>query len=233
MNLETQIQKSLSAILDSGKVEEMISQKIEKTIDEILKDLLREYSDFGKGLKDAVSSALQINFEKISTLGYQQIVMDIINEKIKESVHQNIAEPIKERLDKVLAPFEKRTYKLSEIIQKYREHNYDSSCDIDDVHISLHVEHSRYNSIYIGFDKEPNKYRYQCEYQISVNTEKEGRNIWMFEIRGFRPKSGDLREGSLHGSFDHFIFNLYASQCPIEIDESDAEDASYWSRYDY
>lgn len=231
MNIETQIQKSLADILASGRVEEMISQKIEKTIDEILKDLLREYSDFGKQLKEAVSSALQINFEQISTLGYQQLVMDIINEKIKESVYSNIAEPIKERLDEVLSPFEKRTYKLSEIIEKYRECEFDSSDD-DEMEISLHIEESNYGSVYISFDKEENKDRHRCEYQLSIKKDND-KYIWMFEIRGFRPNNGDLRAGSIHGIFDNFIFNLYASKCPIEIDEHQARDAGHWSRYDY
>jgi len=228
MNIQEQVQSALNNIVSSGTIEEIISKKVEKTIEDILNDSLRSYSDFGKKLEEVIKQSLQIDLSKISTLGYQQIVVDIVKQKLQEATLNHIAEPIEKALNEVIAPFEKRTYKLSEIIQKYKEHEWDSSDD-DEVEISFHVEYGRYGSVYIGFDKEENKERYSCAYQLSIN--KEDNVLWLFEIKGWKPQRGDLRAQSIHGSFDHFIFNLYASQCPIEIDESNVE--TYWSRYDY
>lgn len=228
MNIQEQVQNSLNDIVLSGKIEELISSKIEKTIDDILSSSLREYSDFGKKLKEVVDSSLQINLDKVSALGYQKIVMDIVNEKLKQAVMDNISAPLEKVLSEIIAPFERRTYKISEIIEKYKEHEWDSSDD-DDIEISFHIETSDWGNTSVSFDKNPDKERYNCKYQLNLN--KGDNHIWMFNIKGYRPQTGDLRSASIHGAFDHFIFNLYASQCPIELDENSVE--TYWSREDY
>lgn len=228
MNIQEQVQSALNNIVASGTIEEIIAKKVEKTIEDILTDSLRSYSDFGKKLEEVVKQSLKIDLSKVSTLGYQQIVVDIVKQKLQEATLKHISEPIEKAINEVIAPIEKRTYKLSEIIEKYKEYEWDSSDD-DEIEISFHVEYSEYGSIYIGFDKKRNKERYSCEYQFSID--KKDQAIWMFEIKGWKPQRGDLRASSIHGSFDHFIFNLYASQCPIEIDENNVE--TYWSRYDY
>lgn len=228
MNIQDQVQSALNNVISSGKIEEIISKKIEKTIEDILDDSLRSYSDFGKQVKEVVNQSLQIDLSKISTLGYQQIIVDIVNQKLKEATLEHISKPIEDVLKEVIAPFEKRTYKLSEIIEKYKECEWDSSDDYQN-EISFHVEYGDYGSIYIGFDKNKNKERYSCEYQFSID--KKDNAIWMFEINGWRPQNGGLRAQSIHGPFDHFIFNLYASKCPIEVDEDNVE--TNWTRYDY
>lgn len=228
MNIQEQVQSALNNIVASGTIEEIITKKVEKTIEDILTDSLRSYSDFGKKLEEVIKQSLQIDLSKISTIGYQQIVVDIVKQKLQEATLNHISEPIEKALNEVIAPFEKRTYKLSEIIEKYKEHQWDSSDD-DEMEISFHVEESSYGSIHIGFDKENDKKKYNCEYQFSID--KKGNNIYSFEIKGWKSQKGDLRSSSIHGEFDHFIFNLYASQCPIEIDENWVE--TYWTRYDY
>lgn len=226
MNIQEQVQLALNNIVESGKIEEIVAKNIEKTIESLLHDSLREYSDFGRQLKEVVNSSLQINLDQVSTLGYQQIVVDIVNEKLKSAVLENISKPIEDRLGEILAPFEKRNYKLSEIIQKYKEHEW-SDYD-DEGEISFHLEYSDYGGAYVSFDKWHDKEARSCEYRLNIS--KEGA-LWMFEIKDYRPTKGDLRASSIHGAFDHFIFNLYASQSPIEIDEDEVE--TYWSRDDY
>src|SRR5690606_9030266 len=155
MNIQEQVQSALNNIVASGTIEEIISNKVEKTIEDILNDSLRSYSDFGKKLEEVIKQSLQIDLSKISTLGYQQIVVDIVKQKLQEATLNHISEPIEKAINEVIAPFEKRTYKLSEIIEKYKECEWDSSDD-DEVEISFHVEYSEYGSIYIGFDKKRN-----------------------------------------------------------------------------
>jgi len=228
MNIHDQVQSALNNVVSSGKIEEIISKRIEKTIEDILEDSLKSYSDFGKQVKEVINNSLQIDLSKISTLGYQQIVVDIVNQKLKEATLEHISKPIEDVLSQVIAPFEKRTYKLSEIIAKYKEYEWESS-DSDEIDISFHVEYGDYSSIYIGFDKEESKQRHSCEYQLYIN--KDDSLMWLFEIKGWKPQRGDLRSSPIHGDFDNLIFNLYASQCPIEIDENSVE--TCWSRYDY
>ena len=226
MNIQEQVQVALNNIVESGKIEEIVAKNVEKTIESLLHESLREYSDFGRQLKEVVNTALKINLDNVSTLGYQQIVIDIVNEKLKTAMLESISKPITERLNEILAPFEKRTYKLSEIIEKYKECEWNEWDDEGE--ISFHVELSDRGNIYVYFDKNQRREKRSCEYQLSIG--KDG-ILWMFEIKDYRPTKGDLRAGSIHGTFDHFIFNLYASQSSIEIDEDDVE--TYWSRCDY
>ena len=53
----------------------------------------------------------------------------------------------------------------------------------------------------------------------------------MFDAKGYRNVSMDATKNSFHGSFETLLFNLYASQCPIELDEDDVN--SDWSNEDY
>jgi len=126
MNIQDQVQIALNNIVESGKIEEIVAKNVEKTIESLLHDALREYSDFGKNLKEIVQSALKIDLSKISTLGYQQIVTDIVRQKLQEATLEHISKPLEETLNQIIAPFEKRTYKLSEIIDEYKKHEWDS-----------------------------------------------------------------------------------------------------------
>lgn len=90
MNIQEQVQSALNNIVESGTIEKIIAQKVEKAIEDILSDSLRSYSDFGKKLEEVVKQSLQIDLSKISTLGYQQIVVDIVKQKLQEAALTHI-----------------------------------------------------------------------------------------------------------------------------------------------
>lgn len=220
MELEKVVQEEFNNLVESGKVKEIIAKNLENTVQEIFKSSLREYSDFGKELQAVVKEALKVDLTKISLLGYQQIVTDIVKEQLEAHVLTQVAAPIEEALKVILTPFEKRIYKLSEIVEKFKE------CEIEESEgeLTLIVEHSSYGSIHIGIDESDRKDSvWNCDYRFSLD--KTDKRIYSFESE--RSLSKDLTKKSLGRGFTKYLFNLYASQCTIEVDESNCETEWY------
>ena len=58
MNLEQNIKDVISTKLPDGTIEKIISEKLEKGINEAMEDLFRSYGDVGKTIKDKVKEVL-------------------------------------------------------------------------------------------------------------------------------------------------------------------------------
>ncbi|HEY1025316.1 MAG TPA: hypothetical protein VGE26_09150 [Sphingobacteriaceae bacterium] len=215
MNIQETVQNELNTIIEEGKVHAIIKAQLEKTIKGLFDEALREYSDFGKQIREVVQESLKIDLSKISTLGYQQIVTDIVREQLQKNALESIVEPVTEAISGILQPIEKRTYKLSEILEEFKRREiYESEGEL-----TLCVEHSSYGSIHIGIDEKPGKNKYSCDVQFSIDA--KDKKIYSFECG--RLGTRDLRAKSLGGGFNNFLFNLHASQCPIEVDEHACE----------
>lgn len=228
MNLQETVQKQLNGLVEDGTIEKIVKEKVTKTLDDIIGESLRSYSDFGKQLSQVVKDAMQISFEKVSVVGYQKIVTDIVKSKLQEKIMADISKPIEEEINEIFGNFEKKEYKLSELVQLYMQDNLpdyeDRYCEI-----SLSVEVSNYGSIHIGFDKEKDKEWYNCEVRFSVN-KKDGK-MYSFEIGEYSKHRGDIIKKSLHNSFDNLIFNIYASGSCIIVDENDCQTEYYHESY--
>lgn len=225
MDIQVIVQQQLEKIINEGKLEEIIRVKVEKTLEEVVQDAVRSYSDFGNGLKEEINKALKIDFERISAVGYNHIVVSVVKDHLDKRLLEYIKDPIAQDIDEYLGQLEKKEWKLSEIIDKFKQD------EIEDKHeggeITLHIEKSNYGSTHIRFDKEDEKRSYDCEYQLSLDT-KTG-IPYSFQAGKYNPHNGDLRRSSLHGSFDKFIFRLYAQRVSITVDECDTE--YYYDKY--
>jgi SMC interacting uncharacterized protein involved in chromosome segregation len=225
MDIQVVVQDQLNKIIADGKLEEIVRTKIEKTLDDVVQDLVRSYSDFGKSLKDEISKAFKIDFERISAVDYNHIVVSIVKEQLDKKLIESVNEPISEEIKDYFGQLEKKEWKLSEIIDKFKQDV------VEDKHeggeISLHIEKSNYGSTHISFDKEEGKRYYDCEYRMSINS-KTG-IPYSFDAGTYNVHRGDLRTQSMHGGFDKFFFRLYAQKAIITIDECEPE---YYCDYD-
>lgn len=219
MDIQVIVQQQLEKIIKEGKLEDIVRDKIEKTAEEVVQDLVRSYSDFGKGLKEEINKAFKIDFEKISAVDYNHIVVTIVKEHLDKRLLESVKGPIAKEIDEYLGPLEKKEWKLSEIIEKFKQDEIEDRNDGGE--ISLHVEKSSYGSTHISFDKEDGKRRYDCEFEMSLNT-KTG-VAYSFRAGKYNPHNGDLRTASLHGSFEKFLFRLYAQRVSITVDDCDTE----------
>lgn len=218
MDIQVIVQQQLEKIIQEGKLEEIIRAKVEKTLEEVVQDAVRSYSDFGKGLKEEINKAFKINFERISAVDYNHIVVTIVKEQLDKNLLTSVKEPIIEEINGYLGELEKKEWRLSEIVDKLKETIDDRG---DGGEITLHVERSNYGSTYIYMDVEEGKRQHDCEYYFSLTT-KTG-IPYMFRSGKWHPHNGDLRVDTLHGSFEKLLFRLYAQKCTIIIDECDTE----------
>jgi len=219
MDIQILVQEQLNKIITEGKLAEIVKTKVEKTLEDVIQDMVRIYSDFGKGLKEEINKAFKIDFEKISAVDYNHIVVSIVKDQLDKHLLSSVKDPISAAITEYLGPLEKKEWKLSEIIEKFKQEEIEDKSDGGE--ITLHVERSDYGSTHISFDKEDGKKRYECEYEMSIDS-KTGKP-YSFGAGQYCHHRGDLRTESLHGSFDKFFFRLYAQQVTIIIDECETE----------
>jgi hypothetical protein len=219
MDIQVVVQDQLNKIITEGKLDAIVKAKIEKTVEDIVQDMVRSYSDFGKGLKEEISKAFKVDFGKISAVDYNHIVVSVVKEQLDKKLLESVKEPIANEIEEYLGPLEKKEWKLSEIIEKFKQEEIEDKSDGGE--ITLHVEKSNYGSTHISFDKEGGKRRHDCEYEMSIDS-KTGKP-YSFGTGQYRKHRGDLRVESLHGAFDKFFFRLYAQQVTIIIDECETE----------
>lgn len=220
MELELVVQKELDALVKEGAVEKIIRATLEKTIQSIIQDVLRDYSDFGKELKKAVASAMNIDFNQMKIMDYNHIVMGIVREQLDKTLYAEAIKPISENLKQYIGGLDKKEWKLSEIIAEFAKECGENG----QFEITLEVEES-HGFTHIYFDEEKAKRKYDCGYNI---------NIYKDQIYGFKAgkyntvlHSVDLKKESMHGAFNEFIFRLYACGATIEVDEDDCLTESY------
>lgn len=225
IDLNSLVNQELKNLEESGFVKEAIQKQVEKTVTEIIDDLLREWSPFGKALKAEIESKLQINFDNLDIVSYNQVVLNAVKEKLDQVVYVQGVEQIKANMDAMLSEI-KPEYKLSEIIEKLKEFSSDDAKENDWEEISLHVSSPRDILTFIYFDEEPDKEEYQCKYILSVNKDGSLNTASIMDCK----LDNKLVIGGLHG-MEELIFKLYAHKPVIIIDE-DRVDTYYPSEYE-
>lgn len=226
MQFEKTVQEQVDKLVSDGTVEAIIKSQLEKTITSVVNDLMRDYSDFGKQLKQAISAALKIDLSQLSMLEYNHIVTTVVKEELDKTLLSHVKEPIAKAIHGYTGELEKKEWKLSEIIEKFIEHVMDEKSSEEYGEITLIVKQS-YGSTHVYFDKDEDKENYHCEYQLDFNKQGE---CYSFQVKDYRTHKGDLRGAPIFGSFDKFLFKIYAMGCTIINDERYCQ--REWSRYD-
>jgi len=223
MELEKVVQEEFNKIVENGTVQKIIADNLEKTIKDIISNSVRSYSDFGKSLEAVVSKALDVDMSRLQLLEYNTIVTTIIREELDKSLYDNVREPIIDSIREITGVLEKKEYKLSEVIDLFIKDQQEEEDRSYSGEITLDVEYSSYGYKHINFDKDPDRSRYNCAYQIDVDSKGQ---IYSFKAGKYIPttSSSDLRKESRHGSsFDTFIFKLWANKCVLIVDEDDCQ----------
>lgn len=225
MDIQVIVQQQLEKIIQEGKLEAIVRAKVEKTIEEVVQDMVRSYSDFGKGLKEELTKAFKIDFERISMVDYNSIVTSIVKEHLDKHLMLYVKEPIANEIKEYVGALDKREWKLSEIVERFKKDEISDEDRYGGGEITVIVEKSNYGSTHIHFDEMRGKKSYECEYKMSLDT-KSG-IPYSFDIREYGSHRGDIRYGSLHGEFSKFFFRLYAQKATIKVDNFDTEYYQY------
>ncbi|GAO43777.1 hypothetical protein [Flavihumibacter petaseus] len=229
MQLEAVVQTELNTMVENGTIEKIIREKLTKTLNDVIEESLRSWSDFGKKLKEAVNKALDIDLERLSVLDYNEIVVRTVKEQLDASLFKHVQGPIADQIRSYVGLLEKQEWKLSEIIHKFiSEEILEGKDGYEDGEIYCEVKKSEYGTVTIIFD-ETEKSWYDCKYRLYADS-KDGK-VFSFAIGDKYSRKeirGDVRiDGVLHG-FDGFIFKLYATGAKIILDEPE----TFWSTGD-
>jgi hypothetical protein len=223
LDLNVLVNNSLKKISEGGKVQEIIDKRLENTVESIINDLLNDWSDFGKALKEEVKKKLVINLGELDIATYNTLVLNAVKEKLDKVITIQGVEKIKESMDKMLADV-KPEYRLSEIIEEFKEekrylHEYGDQ-------MTLIIEHSDrgYMNIYLDDDEE--KGQYSCDFMIRL---KEG-VVWNIKSsrRDFR-KNNEI--GALFG-IEELLFKIYSTGARVIFDEGEDSDDYDLDYYD-
>lgn len=219
IDLNKIINESLAKIEAEGYVQVVVEKRIKETIESVVTDCLRSYSDFGKNLKKEVESKLNINLKELDFSGYNLLVLNAVKEKLDQVIHLQGIEKVKDAMDKMLADV-KPEYTLSEIIESLRTYEKYSSHDYED-RMTLFIVHSDtsddYIDIYLDSDKKDRKF--SCDYQIRT---KDGGIVWNVNIGG-RELNKNNEFGALFGPAE-LLFKIYATGAKIILDQGEDED---------
>lgn len=229
MDLNVMINDSLAKLHEEGFVEKIVKSHLEKTIESVVSDSLRSYSDFGKNLSKKVEEVLQINLDKLDIPSYNQLILATITDHLNAVVHEQGVNRMKEQLDSILLT-SKEEYKLSEIMEELSEEiDGLDELDYEDTHeMTLIIDREWGWTTRIYFDAESDKEKYDCKYCIYVDTKTGQVDSIRISDTSFRSKKEykEFDTKTIMGGFyglEQTLFKMYARRSKLVIDEDDVE----------
>lgn len=227
MDFNKMVMESLVKMESEGKVQEIVEKHIESTINDLVKDLFGNWSDFSKELKNSAQEALQINFKDLKLSSYNHLILQSIKDKLDDEITNKGVAQIKNQIE-VLLTDSKREYKLSELVTELAEEIDDlDELGYEDYHeMTLHIDDS-YSSHWIGLDSRSDISEYDCKYRIMVNSQGELCSVKINDVERYSRKNineFDVKAvlNGLHG-LEETLFKIYTSGAKLIIDEDKCE----------
>ncbi|MEM5009367.1 hypothetical protein WKH57_01470 [Niallia taxi] len=227
MDFNQMVMKSLTKMESEGKVQAIVDKHVESTVNDVVKDLFGNWSDFSKELKNKAKEALQINLDELNIASYNHLILKAIKDMLDDQItNQGIAQ-IKSQIEGLLTDA-KREYKLSELVKELsKEIDGVEDLGYDEYHeMTLHVD-DPYGSYWIGMDARNDISEYSCKYRLHVNKDGEVYSVQINEEEYSRKRSitdFDVKAimRGLHG-LEETLFKIYTSGARLIVDEENCE----------
>lgn len=227
--IEAAVHAATTNIIASGAIERKIEEALTKTIEAILAEHLREYSDFGKQLRIKVSEALAVDFDRLTLPSYGASILSVIEATLKTRADASIAESITHRLDDLLkAP--PRTIELSKLVTDYIDSTKGDYERHDSDHVTCIVHHEgggyqkNFRMVHLAPKVVPDRDRYACPIQIHL-MRVEGSEEW--KVIGLRIAQKDATKDPMFAlgcdAFERDLYSMYASGSRLILDEESVE----------
>lgn len=229
IDLNKIVNDSLVKLEEEKFVEGVVNQRLEKTITEIVDDVFREWSDFGKNLKEHIEKNLNIDLNNLGIEGYNTLVLAAIKEQLDKTITVQGIDKIKKTTEEMLSDI-KEEYTLSELIEKLKSEDCRDEWEYDeDDKVALIIKDggNGYKHIYLSEEEESSRYSY--DYQIDIDEKGKPYSI---KLKGDEIDTKKIL-GGLYG-LDKLLFKIYANGSKIVLDQGDdPEDYDIWFREDY
>lgn len=214
MDLQITIQEKLNHLIESGTVDKILEVQLSKTIEKITGDVFGEYSDFGKSLKETLSKKLSLNLEKINIGTYSALVCNTIEGVLNRTSFESASTKIINHVKGVLQILDKKDWKLSEVITKYRE-----SVISENPKICYKSEEGTYDCHYVSLgDNTYKSFGSNNTYTYFLHLNKK-MEVFAVSNRGLPldPRNGNPTH------FEVFLMQLWANESIIEIDDDESD----------
>lgn len=240
------VNTAMQAMIDNGKIEEIIKAKLEKTVESAIDDALRSYSDFGKQLSQHVQDSLKFDASNVNLEEYGKTVLGLVEGLVNKHVQRAAQGKLLEQLNELFEPPPAKIT-LQELVDAFKGEEEDEAHRDGHECCGLVIERSGYDYLYVGFNPCRNKSKYgsysssseritkvnDCEIQLHM---KKPEKSELYELRwisfgGYRGETTkQFLPTMLHGMARR-LFQMYCSGTLVEIDslnEDDYELAYNW-----
>lgn len=216
--LEAAVTSAFRNMVDSGAIQAIIEKKLSETVDSILSDSLRSYSEFGKKLRASVESALNVDLSDLGLPGYNEMVLEVVRRKISERLFITGKEKIERDMEELLGSSAPAEITLSKLVEDF----------IDFVKEDTREEYGRVTVIvdplskhgyrHIYFDNDGDKEKYSCRHRIMLDNEGVPFSV---RIDGLEVGKA-LFSGRMTG-FEKTLFQMYATKAKIIVDDEEPD----------
>jgi len=210
--------ESTKNLFESEDLQTIVDRKVKSAVTSVIEDLFSYSSKFRKDLETKINEGLNLNFDNLNMTEYNHLILKIIEAKIDETIINDGTKRMKEDLAKLLSSGQKKEIKLSDIIEELKGDANDDAINKCWDEISLHIEKSDIvgsELIFIHFDKEPDRERYECNYRIVASD-----GICSSVSAKDYDYSKTTPMGGIYG-MERYLFRLYANKTKLIIDEDD------------
>jgi hypothetical protein len=217
--LEDSVIAAFRGIVSSGKLNHIIEEKVGETVKGVIDSALRSYSDFGKALSKAVEESLSIDKDRLALPGYNEIVLQIVKNKLEHGIQQIGKERLEKDMENLLSGGIPKEVPVSKLVDEFkawvREESYRN--DHDD-RITYIAEKSEYGGGWIYLDAKQDRKKYDCRFRLAYSSEGE---IYSTTISG-KDADKNLFLGGLSG-FERTLFRCYAAKTRIVLDTDEPD----------
>lgn len=234
------VNNAMQAMIDSGKVEEIIKTKVEKTVEEAISDALKSYSDFGKDLSKHVKESLKVEVANVNLQEYGQAVLKMVEGLVNKHVQQSAQAQLMEQFTELFkSPPSQLT--LQQIIDTYKEGEEDEAHRDGNEYCGLVIEESSYGYIYVGLNPADMKVKYgsyttskervdkvnDCEIQLHFKKPVNGgdlRELAWVSFGGYRQEDSKCFMPTNLSGMARKLYQMYCAGTKIVIDSIHADD---------
>ncbi len=226
MDINQEMQKALDFVVET-KLPTMMEKAATEMLQHIVSDMLCKYGEVSKKVKAEIEKKMDVNLQKYDLVDYNALVAKIINDNLVQQVN---LEPISELIKNTVGFIEKKTIKLSEIVEMFEEASMENNEDTGEGKFSVHVEkHIKYEWITVSLDIDEDIKASECEIEFTIH--KNGTLSSFRTNSGYRGKRKILTPFSVQqlNTLQAKIYRLYSAGVKVEVDEMDF--SNQWSRY--
>ena len=232
LNIQEIADVKIKAMHESGQIKESIETGIEKIILKSIDDALDGY-DLRCTIRKQISDSISDVVNDIGFSAYNGFIAQKVKEITENVMREDVANKIQKVFDDMLIA-KHDGIKLSEIINGYREHLFETindeakwehqhfTCDVDQEEDGNFTWYTiKLSDQQLSSHEEP-----QIKFRILAYGEKESAKICGLYFDG-ESVNGKFKLGSMD-DFECLLANLYFNETPIILDPDDVDDDDYY-----